>query len=134
MLRENFIDPYTRDPLEKNSEGHLYRQANKSKVVYKSYDGCYDFVVSSPDLQGEQAHYENQHSALATRQLTLDLIRGLGLTRQFHGTRLCLKALATCQVSESFCSVTVGRTRSCIFCISVRALCIPTFLSKPSDV
>lgn len=89
MIIEKFVDPYTKEPLMKDSKGNLYRQYDDSKVVYKNYDGCYDFVISNSDTNGEREYYDKERLGRKARHLTLDLLK----SSWFDETQLWLKTL-----------------------------------------
>lgn len=91
MLIERYIDPYTGEALEKDSEGNLCRKHEGGKFLIKSYDGCYDFVT--PYVKGgsgEKEHYDKEHSENKMRKLTLDLVRGawFNITEPWYKTLL----------------------------------------------
>jgi len=45
MIIYRFTDPFTGAVLLKNSKGNLWCKNGDRKVLYKSYEGSYDFVV-----------------------------------------------------------------------------------------
>ena len=68
---QDFIDPYTKQTLEKDSDGNLFRQSGGRKVMYKSHHGCYDFVVPSCELKAEREHYDKEYPAKAVTPPTI---------------------------------------------------------------
>ena len=100
MSIARFVDPHTGQALEKDSEGNLYRQEDDRRVLYKSYDGCYDFVIPNPDLSmgstilnGERKHYDKEHSGSMKRELTLDLLRGAWFNETVPWCKVLLESL-----------------------------------------
>lgn len=75
MPADIFVDPYTRSVLEMDTDGNLYCNHGNRHVLYKSYNGSYDFVDSDPGTRQERDHYDKEYSMKQIKRLTLDGVK-----------------------------------------------------------
>jgi len=75
MPTDMFVDPYTKTPLEKDSEGNLYYNYGNRQILYKSYNGCYDFVDSDSETRQEREHYDKEYSKKQIKGLSMDMVK-----------------------------------------------------------
>lgn len=59
---ERFVDPYTKQTLNKDPKGNLYCSQGEGNSLYKCHDGCYDFVVADLETQQERDYYDKKYS------------------------------------------------------------------------
>src|SRR6267142_1288082 len=70
-LTETFVDPQSKVPLEKDPQGNLTCHLGHGREVYASFDGCYDFCASNPDVKEAREAYDKHYGAGQTPRLTL---------------------------------------------------------------
>lgn len=61
MIIDRFTGPYTGAVLLKDSKGNLWCKNGDRSVLYKSYGGCYDFVVGDSETQKEREHFDKEY-------------------------------------------------------------------------
>jgi SAM-dependent methyltransferase len=74
MIIEQFVDPYTKEPLERDGDGNLFRREGDGRVVYSSHDGCNDFVHPDAELAEERGFYDEKYAEMESERLTLHSI------------------------------------------------------------
>ncbi len=75
MIIKRFVHPFSKEIMEKDQEGNLYLKGKKSQILYKNYDGCYDFVSSRMDLKNERQHYDKEYSGGRARKITVNMLK-----------------------------------------------------------
>jgi ubiquinone/menaquinone biosynthesis C-methylase UbiE len=70
-----FVDPYTKQELEQDSDGNLYSEEGGRKTIYLNYDGCYDFADPKTDEPGERRFYDSRYEEADLPGVDLDKIR-----------------------------------------------------------
>ena len=70
-MNELFVDPYTKQALDKDSEGNLYCSQEDGSRLYKCYDGCFDFVVAKQNIKVARECYDDIYSKTDISGLTL---------------------------------------------------------------
>lgn len=70
----NFVDPVTKTPLNKDSEGNLYSNLG---ICFNNYCGSYDFVLERQCLKGEKNHYDKEYSRIDKMQVDMTSVSKL---------------------------------------------------------
>jgi SAM-dependent methyltransferase len=66
-----FVDPNTKQILERDPEGNLFSSADDKRCVYKRYDGCFDFALTSPTVTETRNVYDEFYAKGQVSILTL---------------------------------------------------------------
>ncbi|UCF05958.1 MAG: class I SAM-dependent methyltransferase [bacterium] len=93
MVIERFVDPYTKEPLERDERGNLFRMDGDGRVVYANRDGCNDFVHPDTDLAKERGFYDDKYSGIESERLTLHSISRPWVDSIYPHTRFLLESL-----------------------------------------
>jgi ubiquinone/menaquinone biosynthesis C-methylase UbiE len=70
-LSETFVDPQTKEPLERDSQGNLTCRLASGHETYRAFDGCYDFCASNPDVKEAREAYDKHYGVGESPRLTL---------------------------------------------------------------
>lgn len=70
-MLDNFVHPYTKKILQKDSEGNLFCLEGNRRDVYKCYDGCYDFAVANQNVSETRDAYDDRYIQGQNSELTL---------------------------------------------------------------
>ena len=106
----NFVDPFTKLALRRDSEGNLFCEEGGRRQVYRPLHGCYDFVLEGLSQESERAHYEAHYQGASLRALDLDDIRGLWFDRCTPWYNTLLHSMGELQGKTV---LLVGNGRSC---------------------
>lgn len=90
---ESFVHPQTKEPLEKDAEGNL----RSGRELYQSYDGCYDFCASNPDVKEAREAYDQHYTVGETPRLTFEAIRGTWEDKTVPWRKTMLDSLGSLQ-------------------------------------
>jgi SAM-dependent methyltransferase len=67
---EEFVHPYTKMPLEEDSEGNLFCLEGNQRVVFKCYDDCFDFVTADLEIKEKREVYDEHYTNYPVEELT----------------------------------------------------------------
>lgn len=65
MITTAFVDPYSKQELQRDNAGNFYCRNGDTCHLYKNHDGIHDFVLEGTDLWKEREYYD-QHYACST--------------------------------------------------------------------
>ncbi len=75
MPTDMFINPYNGATLKSDCEGNLFYIDGMKMIVYKNYDGCYDFVSLDQETFYEKKHYDKEYSKRKLERLTTEAVK-----------------------------------------------------------
>jgi SAM-dependent methyltransferase len=73
----NFVDPYTKAPLQRDEGGDLFSEQDGRRVVYKNYAGVYDFVHPETRVGEEKHFYDGVYKEALDDRIRLEDLRKL---------------------------------------------------------
>ena len=94
-MQRMFVHPYSKKPLEVDSEGNLFCRDGDRRDVYRCYDGCFDFSAANADVKQARDAYDEFYGRGKPEVLTLAAITRPWFDRTVPWRRTMLQNLGS---------------------------------------